>query len=262
MREDDDLPALADEPKYRAPALEKGLDILELLARSPKPLTAAAISERLRRSTSELFRMIQVLEYRGFIRQAPGGGFIPTEKLFALGMEQPPVKSLLETALPLMRDLARRTGQSCHMTMRSGGDIVVVARIESSEQLGFSVRIGHRRPMLESNSAVVHFAFIDEVDRTRWIAQTPDIDQDKLADFRARAERVRARGFEKAKSGYTLGITDLAAPILRGTSAAAVLTVPFLQTIADQMPMDDVVKHLRAVAAEISAALLLADHRV
>ena len=252
-----------DPPRYRAPALEKGLDILELLARESRPLTAVAIGERLGRSTSELFRMIQVLEYRGFIRQArEGGGYVPTERLFALGMEQPPVKSLLETALPVMRDLSRRIGQSCHLTMRSGGDIVVVARIESSEQIGFSVRIGHRRPMLESNSAVVHFAFLDDFDRQQWLAQAEASEDARLQEFRARAERVRLRGFEKAKSSFTPGITDLAAPILRGTSAAAVLTVPFVQTYGEQMPIDTVVRHLRAATAEISAALLLADHRV
>lgn len=256
------VPSRGDPPKYRAPALEKGLDILELLARERRPLTAVAIGERLGRSTSELFRMIQVLEYRGFIRQAPEGGYTPTERLFALGMEQPPVKSLLEAALPVMRELSRQIGQSCHLTMRSGGDIVVVARIESSEQIGFSVRIGHRRPMLESNSAVVHFAFLDEVDRERWLAEVSDPDADRLAQFRKRAEQVRQRGYEKAKSGYTLGITDLAAPVLRGMATAAVLTVPFVQTLGPQMPVDVAIRHLRAAAAEISAALLLADHRV
>ncbi|WP_200932332.1 IclR family transcriptional regulator [Sphingomonas sp. Leaf412] len=250
------------EQKYRAPALEKGLDILELLARESRPLNAVAISDRLKRSPSELFRMIQVLEHRGFIRQAPGGGFVPTEKLFALGMEQPPIKTLLETALPQMRELTRRIGQSCHLTMRSGGEIVVVARIESSEQIGFTVRIGHRRPMLDSNSAVVHFAFLDEPDRARWIAQIPDLDPVRLDDFRERALRARERGFERAKSSFVVGITDLAAPILRGVAAAAVLTVPYVQSIGEQMRVDDVLKHLRATAAEISAGLLVSDHRV
>jgi len=256
-------PVPADaEQRYRAPALEKGLDILELLARESRPLTAVAISERLQRSPSELFRMIQVLEHRGFIRQAPGGGFMPSEKLFALGMEQAPVKSLLEIALPAMRDLSRAAGQSCHLTMRSGADTVVVARIESSAHIGFTVRIGHRRPMLESNSAVVHFAFMDEADRKAWLAQLDAPDPALVATLRARAEKARERGYERCKSGFTVGITDLAAPILRGVSAAAVLAVPYVQSLGDQMAIDAVLKHLRATAAEISAALLVTDHRV
>jgi hypothetical protein len=51
--------------KYRAPALEKGLDIPELLARSSAPLSMTEISEGVGRSKGEIFRMLQVLEDRG-----------------------------------------------------------------------------------------------------------------------------------------------------------------------------------------------------
>src|SRR4051794_36894767 len=71
--------------KYRAPALEKGLDVLELLAAEEQPLTLSTISERLGRSAGELFRMLQVLEFKGFITLVPNGaGYVLTNKLFAL----------------------------------------------------------------------------------------------------------------------------------------------------------------------------------
>mgnify|MGYP003583588565 CR=1 FL=1 len=56
--------------RYRAPALEKGLDIIELLASETEPMSPSQISQRLGRSMSELFRMIQVLEHRGYIEQS------------------------------------------------------------------------------------------------------------------------------------------------------------------------------------------------
>src|SRR5215831_7001214 len=46
--------------RYRAPALEKGLDVIELLAAEKSPLNLSAISQRLGRSSGELFRMLQV----------------------------------------------------------------------------------------------------------------------------------------------------------------------------------------------------------
>ena len=42
---------------YAAPALEKGLDILELLSRQEAGLTRRDIAERLGRSVSEVFRL-------------------------------------------------------------------------------------------------------------------------------------------------------------------------------------------------------------
>src|SRR5688500_4018563 len=59
--------------RYRAPALEKGLDVLELLAAEKWPLNLSAISQRLSRSSGELFRMLQVLEFKGFITTADNG---------------------------------------------------------------------------------------------------------------------------------------------------------------------------------------------
>src|SRR5438552_14932245 len=73
------------EARYRAPALEKGLDVLEMLAAQSEPMTLTAIVTRLGRSHGELFRMVQVLEYRGYIEQEPGGaGYRLTDRLFSL----------------------------------------------------------------------------------------------------------------------------------------------------------------------------------
>src|SRR5258708_26742120 len=51
--------------RYRAPALEKGLDILEALAGVSEPLTTPQLAERLRRSPSQLCRIVYILEPAG-----------------------------------------------------------------------------------------------------------------------------------------------------------------------------------------------------
>ncbi len=250
--------------RYRAPALDKGLDILELLARERHPLTISMISQRLGRSMSELFRMVQVLEYRGFIRQSDAGeGFVPTDKLFSLGMEQAPVKTMLEIALPIMRELSVTIGQSCHLAVRSGGDTVVVARIESAEQIGFTVRIGYRKCFVLTGSGAAIYAFQEEGDRRRWLADIPpEITPAQVEAFQSRAETVREKGYARTKSEFVVGVTDLSAPILRGSVAAAALSVPFVNSTPLVMPIDAAIKCLRASAAQISSSLLVADHRI
>ena len=59
--------------RYRAPAQEKGLDVLELLAAERSPLNLTSISQRLGRTSGELIRMMQVLEIKGFITTAENG---------------------------------------------------------------------------------------------------------------------------------------------------------------------------------------------
>ena len=58
--------AVTEGTRYSAPALEKGLDVLELLAAEPHGLNLQEISRRLKRTSNELFRMLDVLLRRGY----------------------------------------------------------------------------------------------------------------------------------------------------------------------------------------------------
>jgi len=245
--------------RYRAPALEKGLDVLELLAAEKTPLNLSAISQRLGRSAGELFRMLQVLEFKGFITTSDSGaGYVLTNKLFALAMAQAPVRSLVETALPIMRALTQRIGQSCHIAVASEDQIVVITRIERPGDLGFSVRIGYRREIARATSGLVLFAYqTDEVRRT-WLKRCR-LKGEAADSFVARADDVRKRGHHEADSDFVRGIVDLSAPILRGDSAVAALTCPFVHSNPLVMEMADAVEHIRAAARQISKEIAHGD---
>jgi DNA-binding IclR family transcriptional regulator len=252
-----------DDEKYRAPALEKGLDILELISKASTPLTIANITQALGRSTGELHRMFQVLERRGFISQSEtGGGYVATSKLFSLGMEQAPVRSILEVALPVMARLAENSGQSCHLALRIGGDIVIAARAEAAGLIGFSVRIGYRQPLPMTGSGVVLYAFQGEETRRQWENVFSTAPVGGLDRFRAEADEARARGYAVHPSTTVPGIIDLSAPVLRGEVAAAALTVPFVNKFDLPVQQDAVLELLRSSAREISAQLVEFDVRV
>jgi DNA-binding IclR family transcriptional regulator len=247
--------------RYRAPALEKGLDILELLAREGRPMTISTIVQRLGRSTGELFRMVQVLEYRRFIEQAESsGGYRLTGRLFALGMDQPQVKTLLEVALPVIRQVSRTIGQSCHIAVHSNGQIVVVARVESSEQIGFTVRPGYTRALQQTVSGIILYAFQNQAIRAQWERLLrPPLSKSELIAFRKRADEVRLRGFERAASTFVTGITDISAPIMSGELAIAALTVPFVHSNPLVMSESEAALCIKAAATQISADLPHAD---
>jgi DNA-binding IclR family transcriptional regulator len=244
--------------KYRAPALEKGLDILELMASHGAPMTPSQISARLGRSVSELFRMIQVLEFRGYIAPAAAAdGYELTNKLFTLGMARAPVRTLLEAALPLMRDLTLAIGQSCHLAVASDDQMVVVARIENPGHLGFSVRPGYHRSLVEATSGLVLYAFQTAHTQALWRAMLERVvGPDRVAPFAARAATVRAQGYAQAASDYALGVMDLSAPVIGGTgSAVAALTVPFVQHTPLVRPLEDTIGLVQATARQIAQDL-------
>ena len=245
--------------RYRAPALEKGLDVIELLAAEKSPLNLSAISQRLGRSSGELFRMLQVLEFKGFITTAEtGSGYVLTNKLFALAMAQAPVRSLVETALPIMRKLSHDIGQSCHIAVASEDQIVVITRIERPGDLGFSVRIGYRREIVRATSGLVLFAFQNDDVRRTWLKRCR-LKGEAADAFVERANVVHARGHHEAASDFVRGIVDLSAPILRGETAVAALTCPFVHSNPLIMEMPQAVEHIRAAARQISAEIVHGD---
>ena len=244
------------ERRYRAPALEKGLDVLELLAARREPISLMQISSELGRSVSELFRMVQVLEFRGYLQMGEGGsGYVLTDRLFALGMTRAPTQDLVEAGIPFMRSFARKTNQSCHLVIASGDQMVVVNRVEAAGDGGFSVRVGFRRPLVASTSGLVLFAFQPENVRLEWKARLhPGAGQRTWAAFETNARKARRDGFVRAPSDLTKGIVDLSAPIMHLGGVVAALTCPHVET-RNALSVNETLTHVRSAAQEITLTL-------
>ncbi|WP_242183434.1 IclR family transcriptional regulator [Sphingomonas sp. CARO-RG-8B-R24-01] len=253
-----------DGRRYKAPALEKGLDILELLANARDPMSFTTIADQLDRSRGELHRMVQVLQFRGYIEQdSASEGFRLTDRLFSLGMRQPRTRNLVELALPVMRRLVQESSESCHLALHSRGEIVVVARVESGEHLGFSVRVGYRRPLPWTASGTVLYAFQSDAVRTRWEGLfDPPLSTKDLHAFRAHADAIRAAGLEQMPSPLIAGVIDTSVPILRSNAAAAALTVPYLERRQPLHTAQQVAAMAQAAARQIADQLIQSDERL
>ncbi|MDP3405279.1 MAG: helix-turn-helix domain-containing protein [Brevundimonas sp.] len=242
----------AEDRKYRAPALEKGLDVLELLSAQAEPMTPSQMSATLGRSVSELFRMIQVLEFRGYIEQA-SGAYRLTNRLFTLGMSQAPIRSLVDVALPVMRDLATATSQSCHLVVPSGDQIVVIARVEGPGDLGYSVRIGYRRNIIEATSGLMFYGCATgrtRVQLHQMLVKRSGVQ--KVRRFVTAAEAAALAGHVERPSDFVKGVTDLVAPIRGADGIIATLITPYIERMPPTCPMPEAVSRLREAAEIIS----------
>ncbi|WP_076070517.1 IclR family transcriptional regulator [Sphingomonas montana] len=246
---------MADRSRYQAPALKKGLEILELLASAAGPLNMSDISTALGRSVSEIFRMLQVLEELRYIARGEDG-YRLTNRLFALGMGQPQVRDLVSTALPVMHDVARTTGQSCHMAVASGAEMVVIAGVEAPGLSGFAVRVGYRRPLHRSASGRVLLAFQSTETRHAMIEEV----RQTGAEIDEAALIAQLDGLVADKGGTTpspvlTAITDMSVPILASGVARAALTVPFVDGPVSRMTLIASQEVLRNAAARIAEQL-------
>jgi DNA-binding IclR family transcriptional regulator len=90
--------------RYKAPALDKRLDILEFLASARLPLSQLEVAQGLGRTSGEIYRMLMCLAERGYvIREAESGKFRLTLRLYELGHKQNPTMLLRHAARVLPR---------------------------------------------------------------------------------------------------------------------------------------------------------------
>ncbi|WP_053160581.1 IclR family transcriptional regulator [Pseudomonas sp. P1.8] len=217
---------------YAAPALEKGLDILEMLCATEQPLTQREIAQRLGRSVGEVYRMINCLVGRNYVSLLDDSYSITT-KLFELAHMNPPTQRLLNEARPIMHKLSNDLEQSCHLTLYGQGKQMVIAKVDVPSGMGFSVRVGAELDVIVSASGRVLLAFQDkgvrEIRIEESLARTPEY-QDPQLDMVL--ERIRSDGFESAHSIQVRGLHAISFPILDvNNHAIAALTVPYSERI-------------------------------
>jgi len=252
-------PAIPDR-RYNAPALEKGLAILEIVSASATPMKTEDIARAAGRSRNEIYRMLQVLEAHGYIgRESVSEGYTATNKLFTLGMRTAPVANLTAAALPEMRRLSDLLALSVRLVVPSDDQIVFIAGVESTVSFGLSVHLGYHRPIVLSSSGRLLYAFQPPERQMAWIKllrKSAPADAD-LESFLADANRARRDGWLIRKSVTVEGVTDICAPIWTATSvgAAANLIVPLIRIVGQNHEPEEVARTTRAAADRITRAL-------
>lgn len=229
------VPARADEAlRYPAPALDKGLDILELLARETEGLGLNEIARGLDRTTSEIFRMVNALARRGYI-ELQGDRYTLTLKLFELAHRHKPIKSLTAAAMPLMRALSSSTRQSCHLTVFHAGRVMVVAEVDGPERWAFGMKVGALVGLTDTASGYVLLAFQDPDERRHMLDSHQEVEGEldfDLPQLTRTVNTVARQGYAQIQSRQIRGVTNIAFPVL-GTSghARAALNIPYIERI-------------------------------
>ena len=226
----------ANGERYRAPALDKGLDILELLSSTDAGLTQAEIAKALERSPNEIYRMLDRLVRRGYVVRTEAERYELSLKLFALAHQHAPLRRLVSQATPLLRRFALDAGQSCHLVVYERGQVVVVAQFDAPGYWGLAIRVGARVALIGTGSGHVLLAFQNAQERRFMLAEHEEVVGEAAApeDFEELLADIRARGFEVMPSRQTRGVLNISAPVLAPDgSALAAITCPYVERIDD-----------------------------
>ena len=244
--------------RYPTPALEKGLDILELFATEPSGLTKSDVARKLDRTISEIFRMLLCLEERGYIAQSPDSDrYHLTLHLFRLAQEYPPIKRMTTQALPIMQQVAHELSQSCHLGVLNVGQVVIIAQVDSPVSPGFYVKAGAVVDLMRAATGHVILAHQTQEARLRTIQAWCKLNKTEAPrDLASHLAAIKERGYEEKESYQVDGVINVTYPVVDEHGyAVAALTVPYIHRIGDNTTTAIVRQALKRASAQLSQAI-------
>jgi DNA-binding IclR family transcriptional regulator len=240
--------------RYAVPALDKAVEVLDLLASSSEGLTVAEIVSRLDRSMGELYRVVVALERHNLIRRdEERDRYMLSLRLFEMGHRHPPTERLIEQAQPILDHLAQTIEQSCHLAVLHQQNVLVVASAQNPLPMQYSVRVGSQFPVLEASSGIVLLAHAAPSIVKAVLVDLPKSTRDAVL---RRCESVRLTGRERVASSVVSGIVNLSAPIFdHRNKAISAMTVPYLGQRYAHASVEESEEKLIRSARRLSTAL-------
>jgi DNA-binding IclR family transcriptional regulator len=186
-------------------ALTRGIDVVCRLAEpdSADGLGVVALSELVGGDKSQVSRTLKTLEERGFVQRDPDTlAYSLGWRLFALAARVGEARLVAE-APPVLRGLVRELGESVHLSVRQGDEVLTLLTESPPTTLHAPGRVGGLTPLANTSAGRV-LAF--------------DLGESELASLGlgshvAAIAEARARGYAIVREEFEPGLVAAAAPI-------------------------------------------------
>src|SRR5690625_4384456 len=125
--------------------LLKGLRVLELVSKQQDSKSLSQIANLLDLTRSNVHRTLKTLAHAGYVRiDTTSGHYVSTLKAFELGADQVLRLDARKLADPFMRQLRDDTGETVHLAILDGMDVVYIAKLEGARPIQAYTVIGGR----------------------------------------------------------------------------------------------------------------------
>ena len=128
-------------------SIERAFAILEEVARNRDGIALAELSRRVGLHNSTTFHLVKTMVSLGYIQQtSESKRYRVGRNLFTLAAGALHEIELAQIARPVLETLALRSGECSHFAVRSGDDIVVVAKTAGTGMFQVADQVGIVRP--------------------------------------------------------------------------------------------------------------------
>lgn len=242
--------------------LDRALNVLfQVGASGSRGLSLAECTALLGYSKPTTFRILRALRARSLLTQDRDRGVYTLGPMtLRLGMDYLESLDLRREALPTMRRLGVETGETIHLSILDGVDVVYIEKVDSPQSVRMFSRIGHTMPAHSTGIGKAILAYLPEEELK---ARLPDqlearnamtiTSRDRLVEH---LRGVRERGYSTDDMENEDGIRCVGAPIFDHTGAVCAgvsIAGPAMRVTPDRFaglgPL------IRDAGAEISARL-------
>ena len=206
--------------KYAAPAVEKVLDILEMMIANNRNYTVTELSAELDISTNSAFRILKELEDKNYVmKHKEDSSYTLSSKLYYLGRSLRNRVSIVNEARDVLDNILRATKETVLLTtLNSENNTLVMDQLESPFPIKFLSTVGHAYPSHSSAMGKCLLAYSNPSVLEDYIAKHPLTKQTErtICDASALREEcamIRERGISYDNEESVIGLTCMACPV-------------------------------------------------
>jgi DNA-binding IclR family transcriptional regulator len=213
-----------------APAADRVLEVLALLAREPEPLPGGAVAARLGLPRSTAYRLLGVLADHGYVT------YLPEQRRYGLGVAAYELGSayqrqapLQRMARPLLHALVDQVHQNAHLAVLHGRDVLYLIEERAPGRPLLITDVGVRLPAVQTASGLAMLAALPRAQVRALFPDAAAFAEPELGPATPTALRrtltdARTRGHATEEGSVTPGLSSVASAVRdhTGYPAAAV----------------------------------------
>lgn len=207
-----------------AQSFSRSIEVLQKISDCPEPASLTYLLTNLTLTRPTLYRILASLEAEGLIKKRPDKRYDMGIRLISLARKVLAENDIRKISREFLEQLRDQTGETVHLAVRSGEELVYVDKIESTATVRMSSTIGTRVPFhssgvgkaflsalppLEADELISHLTLVPI---TKFTNTDPDV-------LRSTVAEARIKGFVFDDQENEEGIVCFAAAICSASGA-------------------------------------------
>ncbi len=201
-----------------AQSFARSIGVLQMIADAGEAVSRATLASQCGLTRPTLYRIIASLEAEGLIETTAQNRYRIGGRVISLARTALEQNDVRREAEPFLTRLRNETGETVHLAIRSGDELVYIDKIESREAVRMASTIGTR---VNFHSTAVGKAFLSAMPADRANELIDRIDLPELTKFtttdraalRAKVQHAAKQGFVRDDQENEIGIVCFGAAI-------------------------------------------------